>query len=486
VGRASLTTDQAVRIASAWFPHTLAEMASGGKWKPYPYLRFMSETLAGMIRKGGARVIVNVPPRHGKSELLCRWLPAWFLENWPEKRIIAATHGSELANSHGRWVRNEIAFNEYFTVKLRDDSTAANRWNTPEGGGMLCAGVGKGIMGFGGDLLLLDDPYPDWKDAYSMAYRRTLLDWFIASFTSRAEPNASIVILHQRMHPDDLSAILLREEPGKWTHINLPAIAVGDDPMGRAVGEALCPERYDLEALEQIRTGELDGDHKWQAMYQQAPKRIASGAAYAKFSPQNMDGSLDYVPASPLQISFDFNINPGMHAIVGQYHRLTDEFVTVDEVFAPRLDLLGCLRKLQPIIKRHQWPAVEIYGDATGSASSSTTGQSQYDTIRAFLHSLGIEGRFMVARSNPPIIDRVAALNDAMQDVTGKRHYRVHPRCAVLIRDYENVLLDAQGSIDKTDGSLTHASDCEGYRVYYQRRAGRIVRESTSRFSVRC
>lgn len=481
----NLTPEQTVRVASAYYPHTLAEMASEGKWRPYPYLAHLSKLLAEKIRQGGARVIVNIPPRHGKSQLLCRWLPAWYLENWPTGRVIACTHSAPLADEHGRWVRNEVGWNPYFTVKLRNDSKAADRWNTPEGGGMLCAGVGKGIMGFGGNVLLLDDPYPGWAEAYSSTYRRNLMDWFEASFTTRTEPDASIIILHQRMHPDDLSGVLLREEPEKWTHICLPAVAGMNDPMGRAPGEPLCPERYDAAALEQKRLAERGGDVKWQAMYQQSPRRLASGAVFSRFKQHHVDASVGWQPNLPLQISFDFNINPGMHIELGHYNPTTDQFTTVDEIYAPRLDLIASLRRVEQFVKMHPWPEVHVYGDATGNSANAQTGRSQYAIISEWMQRSGIKGRIRTPKANPPVVDRIAAMNDALEDVAGQTHYRIHPRCQVLIADFENLRMEADGSVDKSDPMRGHMSDACSYRVCYQRSAGRFKRPTEARFSVR-
>lgn len=469
-----LTPDQSLRLATAQLPHTMAEHATRGQWKPYPYLRMISRRIAAMVAAGGGQLIVNLPPRTGKSEFIARHVPAWFLERYPERKVINAAHSVELARSHGRAVRNMFADNPYFTTRLSNDSTSASRWNTEEGGGMFCAGVGTGILGFGGHLILVDDPYPGWAEAHSPGYRSKVLDWFVNDLMSRREPGLTVVILHQRMHVDDLTGVLLREQPDEWEHISLPAIAEENDPMGRAVGEAICPDRYSIEDLNNMRRTQIGGDHGWLAMYQQRPQLAGAGTAYKRFTDEHVSESVAYNPSKPLQISFDFNISPGMYCEVGQYDQSTDQFTVVEEVFGERWDLIQCLDALTPIILAHRWPEVQIFGDATGGTQHSTqSGRTNYQMIQNHLTRIGINAAlFKVAQSNPHVVERLSIVNDALSDLGGTHHARIHPRCKRLIRDLAELKTDDNGHPDKTNKELTHASDAFGYRVCYQRPIG--------------
>jgi predicted phage terminase large subunit-like protein len=254
-----------------FFPHTYARVASGKKWERYKHLEYLSNKITPAISKGGGRFIVNMPPRHGKSEFISKWLPAWYLDNFPEKNIILTSYGDELASGFGRWVRNHLEANEFSKAKLTIDSTAANRFDTTLGGSMITAGVGGSITGRGGHLLICDDPIKNYEEASSGVYRQRLKDWFDTTFYTRQEPGASIILLMTRWHHDDLAGYLINDHNDKWDVISLPGLAEESDKIGRSVGEALCPERYDKEALLKIKEG-LPDQH-WLSLYQQRPTK---------------------------------------------------------------------------------------------------------------------------------------------------------------------------------------------------------------------
>lgn len=239
-------------------------------WHPYHYFDYISDKIVAAIRRPeGGRLIITIPPRNGKSRLVSHYLPAFYLEHAPERRVMLASYGDSLAQEWGRKVRDTFSLPELHT-KVRRDVHATTRWETPEGGGMVTVGVGGPAMGKGGHLLICDDPHKSWDEAQSATVRRTVIDWFLSTFKSRAEPGATIVIIQQRLHERDLAGYLMAEQPGEWDTVILPAIAERDDPMGRAIGEPLCPERYNAEALERIRQNTPPAI--WDAMQQQKPR----------------------------------------------------------------------------------------------------------------------------------------------------------------------------------------------------------------------
>ena len=171
---------------------------------------------------------------------------------------------------------------ERLQTKPRADKSAAANWGTRvEGqksttqGGYKGASVGGPITGLGGDLLLVDDPHKNWVEISSPTYRKRVIDWFNSTFYTRAEPNASIIVIQTRWHEDDLTGYLLNEHTDDWIHVNLPAIAEADDPIGRAPGEALCPERYGVEDLLKIK--ESIGEQMFAGLYQQRPAPAEGG-----------------------------------------------------------------------------------------------------------------------------------------------------------------------------------------------------------------
>ncbi len=216
---------------------------------------------------GNARILLTAPPQHGKSTFVSNWLPTWFLNQYPEKKIILASYAQSYAEKWGATVRNNLTENERCFVPLREDSQSKKKFVTMAGGQMLSAGIGGPVTGEGADLFLVDDPVKNYEDAMSERLRERNLDWFRSVATTRLQPGASIVVMHTRWHEADLIGEL--ESEGTWDMINLPAIAEENDLMGREIGKALCPERYDEAALAKMRT-EIK-ELFWTSLYQGQP-----------------------------------------------------------------------------------------------------------------------------------------------------------------------------------------------------------------------
>jgi len=227
----------------------------------------IAEHLEAVERGDIDRLMINMPPRHGKSTLASERFPAWFLGLNPDRAIIAASYNSDLATDFGRKVRNIVGSREYsrlFETTLAEDSRAANRWNTAQGGGYVAAGVGTAITGRGADVLLIDDPLKDREEADSEVQRQKIWDWYTSTAYTRLAPGGRIIVIQTRWHESDLSGRLLEEEArggDQWTKLELPAI--------NDAGEALWPEFYPLSVLERYRSVLPSRD--WSALYQQRP-----------------------------------------------------------------------------------------------------------------------------------------------------------------------------------------------------------------------
>jgi len=212
------------------------------------------------------RLMIFMPPRHGKSELASKRFPAWCLGRDPSRQIIAASYNSDLANDFGRNVRNIVAepeFGQVFPgVGLASDSQAANRMNTNHGGAYVAAGVGTAVTGRGAHIALIDDPFKDREEADSERRRNTVWDWYRSTLYTRLMPSGAIVLIQTRWHEDDLAGRLLEHEAGQWDVLELPAV--------NDAGEALWPEWYDKAALDRIKA--TIGPREWSALYQQKPQ----------------------------------------------------------------------------------------------------------------------------------------------------------------------------------------------------------------------
>ena len=238
------------------------------------HLQILSNKLAEAALVGGKRIIVSMPPRHGKSETSSHYAPIWYLDKFPERRVILASYAADYASEWGRKVRNSMdEHHDRLKVTLAKDSKAADRWNTRQGGGMVTTGVGGPLTGRGADLLLIDDPIKNWADAYSPTVRQRIWEWYLSTAYTRLEPNASIVIVMTRWHEDDLVGRLLRQmkkgEGENWDVIRFPATAETDDPLGRPLEAPLWPFRYDADAL--ARTKRSVGPLVWAGLFQQNP-----------------------------------------------------------------------------------------------------------------------------------------------------------------------------------------------------------------------
>ena len=256
-------------------PALFAMHVSRNRWYPADHLLLLSDKLVQVADGKIDRLMVTMPPRHGKSELISKYFPAWYLGHKPDNRIILSSYESDFAATWGWKARNVL--NEYgpglFGVSVSKESGARNRWDiTDHEGGMGTAGVGGPITGKGAHIFIIDDPIKNNEDAKSKVKRDKIFDWYGSTAYTRLEPGGAMIIIQTRWHEDDLSGRLLQEmklDGEQWEIINFPAIAEDNDIIGRQPGDALFPMRYSVEDLERIKR--TLGSYWWFALYQQKP-----------------------------------------------------------------------------------------------------------------------------------------------------------------------------------------------------------------------
>ena len=251
--------------------------------------RLLANMLMGIERGDKDRICVNIPPRHGKSQLVSIFFPAWFLGRNPNKKVMMVSHTTDLAVDFGRKVRNLIATDEYLsifpTVKLAADSKSAGRWNTNSGGEYYACGIGSSIAGRGADLLLIDDPHSEQDvingnfEVFEKAY-----EWFTFGARTRLMPGGRVAIIQTRWHMDDLTGRVTKdmtqnERSDQYEVVEFPAILdVVDEKTNKSAQKPLWPEFFDLDAL--LRTKASMPVFQWNAQYQQEP--TAEEAALVK------------------------------------------------------------------------------------------------------------------------------------------------------------------------------------------------------------
>jgi predicted phage terminase large subunit-like protein len=233
----------------------------------------IAEECDGLTNGLWDRLITQMPPRHAKSETSTIKHTVYELERDPTKRILIVTHTQELANRFGRRIRQMARRH----VQLSPESSAMSEFETMQGGIVMLRGIGSPPTGTGFDIIKIDDPIKTRKQAESALFRARLWDAYQDDILSRLEPGGYLQVTNTRWHHDDLvGRILASADAPNWRNLRLPALAEKEDPLGRAPGEALWPERYPLSMLERIRDGqdrdgELNDRYSWESLYQQNP-----------------------------------------------------------------------------------------------------------------------------------------------------------------------------------------------------------------------
>ena len=242
--------------------------------------RMLANMLMDIEQGNKDRICVNIPPRHGKSQLVSIMFPAWFLGRNPTKKVMMVSHTTDLAVDFGRKVRNLIntdAYRDIFpTVQLASDSKSAGRWNTNSGGEYYACGIGSALAGRGADLLLVDDPHSEQDvingnfEVFEKAY-----EWFTFGARTRLMPGGRVAIIQTRWHMDDLTGRVTRdmsqnEKSDQYEVVEFPAILdIESKKTGSVVQKPLWPEFFDMDAL--LRTKASMPVFQWNAQYQQQP-----------------------------------------------------------------------------------------------------------------------------------------------------------------------------------------------------------------------
>lgn len=237
------------------------------------HIRTLIDALTDAVTTPDSRLIVTLPPRHGKSLTVSEHLPAWYLGNHPDCRYIAASHTAGLAYTFSRRVRNKMADPRwpFPDIRVADDKGAVQAWDIQgHAGGYVAVGVGGGPTGIGAQIISIDDPIRSAADADSQTIRDGIWEWYRETLRTRLEPGGSIILTATRWHEDDLTGRLMAEQKTggeQWMHIHLPAV---DDNGG-----ALWPERWSLDALERLRVSV--GTRAWEAQFQGRPSPAEGG-----------------------------------------------------------------------------------------------------------------------------------------------------------------------------------------------------------------
>lgn len=416
----------------------------------------LCDALDKMVSGEIKRLMVFMPPRHGKSELGSRRLPAYILGKNPEAEIIATSYSADLANDMNRDVQKIMDSDEYREVfpesqlPTRRDTGYSRKADMFEivnhSGAYKSAGVEGGITGRGMDFGIIDDPFKNRKEAESKTTRDSVWNWYTSTFYTRLEKGASILIILTRWHEDDLAGRLLKlaeEDPeaDQWTVINYPAVA--EEPIHesdpREIGEPLWEGKYDLEALKKIKIAV--GSYEWSALYQQRPSPAEGNIVnrnwwqYYKKAPDRFDEVIQ---------SWDctFKESTDSDFVVGQvWGRIGADKYLLDQVRG-RMDFPATIRAVRSLSAK--WPAARaklIEDKANGPA-----------VIQSLKHE--IAGLIPVN----PEGGKVARAYAASPEIQAGNVYIPDPSIAPWIHDYvEEWAAFPNGTNDDTVDSTTQA-----------------------------
>lgn len=342
--------------------------------------RFLQDVIEGR----SPRLMVFVPPQHGKSELCSRKFPAWALGNHPDLRFILASYGADLAEELSGDARATVmsdAYAELFgrtatedtgeAVEIEKSRKSLASWKIARRrGGLRAVGVGGAITGQSADILIIDDPVKGRKEAESESYRQDAKSWWPQA-RDRVQKGGGIIILMTRWHHDDLAGYLLklaREKPeaDQWEVINLPAIAEGEgDPLGRKPGEALAPSRYDLAELATLRA--VIGSYEWNAKFMGRPTPSEGGIIKLPWFVR-ADPRVNEQPLATYQFwDTAFTKRKRSDRSVGGTWRIYRSCFRLEDVFYGRLTVPELKREMGRLYGLYRPRAVYIETEKTGT-----------------------------------------------------------------------------------------------------------------------
>lgn len=252
-------------------PIKLAGILTKGKYQTPNHILAINSLLKKISNAELKRLIVNMPPRHGKSELISKFFPIWYIAKNPEHRIILTTYSSAFASTWGRKIKEIlIEFGSELKLELDKNYKSNSLIKVSNGSSIQCSGAGAAITGMGADLIIIDDPIKNSADSHSFKIREKIMDWFQSTVFTRLEPDGRIIIIMTRWHEEDLVGSLLADASlNDWICLSLPAIALENDLLGRKVGEALWNDRFSWKKLNEIK--KQIGSYWFEALYQQSP-----------------------------------------------------------------------------------------------------------------------------------------------------------------------------------------------------------------------
>ena len=334
------------------------EYVHRGRWKAANFHKLICDKLEAVERGEITRLMIFMPPRHGKSQTVTETFPSWYLGRNPDKRVIEVSYGAAFAEKFGRLNRRKVEeFGEkIFGITVSADNASKTNWGIAgDTGGMISVGLGGSITGEGADLLILDDLIKNRQEAESATMRKRIWDEWQDTLSTRLHPGAAVILIMTRWREDDLAGMLLeqaKEEGQEWEVLCLPAVAEEDDILGRQSGETLWPE-HGFDKKWAARKKKDVGTRTWESLYQQQPAPAEGSILKREW--------WKFYNVLPLRFdeiiqSWDmtFKDSAGSDYVVGQvWGRIGADKYLIDQV-RERLDLPKTIKAVIRLTKK--WP----------------------------------------------------------------------------------------------------------------------------------
>lgn len=465
-------------------------------WHHRVICNYLEKFISGDLK----RLMIFTPPQHGKSQLVSRSLPSYILGKDPNRKIVLSSYSNDLSSTFNRDCQRIIDSSEYNDLfpetKLNGSNivTVSNAYLRNSDifqivgyqGYLKTTGVGTSLTGTTADLCIIDDPVKDSIEASSPTYQMRNWNWYNDVLYTRINNKTGILITQTRWDENDLSGLLIkamnegRGEP--WTILSLPAIKVddfnNDDP--RDIGDALWPEWHSLEKLHIVQK---QNTRTFQSLYQQNPRPTETGGeAYKQFKIYRNLKDFEYNPDLPIHISFDFNVNPGMHAVVFQIQEKICYQIAEIITRSPRNNTKGICNEFKRLYRGHNG-GLFIYGDPSGRNASTREeiGHNDYSIILNELQ--GYHPQLRVPYAHPSVKMRLNFLNTIFESGFDGIEIWLRSTCPATVADFQLCKEDVAGNKLKEKardlatgvnyekyGHLSDAVDymiCEAFKAEY-------------------
>jgi len=357
-----------------------------GRWLRSKHLNLVCEYIEKVLSGDIKKLIISMPPQHGKSQSVTETLPSYYLGKYPDKRVIEASYGDDLARRFGR--RNKQKIEQFgkdlFGIELSKSSSSDTEFEIDTyKGSMISRGIMAGITGQPADLIIIDDPIKNKMEANSQTYRDRVWEEWLNSLNTRLSANGAVILIQTRWHEDDLAGRLLTYEKDKWTYVNIPCEAEENDILGRAIGDSLFPEigkdNAWLKDFKESYTSQ-EGSMTWNALFQGRPTALEGNMIKRSWFKYYKE--LPTIAYKVISVDATFKDGDNNDFVAIQvWGKINANCYLIDRI-KERMDFPTTLQAIKNMVMKHaNYNAILIEDKANGSAIISMLQKEMHGVI---------------------------------------------------------------------------------------------------------